>query len=535
MSIIPVRKPWVGNSPPIDSIQLNRQSPHANKLWLWVPCTTLYPGSFGVQPIVGAWLNSPGFTVSPLGRTTELIDADAKHWFYNGDLPSIQPTTLIIRAFITDAITKGGYITVTTAGNSRDTWIETNSNDFRFLSFGGTILTATNAVLTTNRVYHLAAVYDGTNAALYVDGVLVAGPSAFTWNFTAGSGTSIRVGSDDFSNGVSWPIRDARVYHGAAFSSAEIKYDYENPFHFYAPRRTFVVVPAVAGAVYGSGTIAAVTATGQAAAEAAASGSPSAPATTATGAAGVEAAGSGSLSTPPTTATGAVDAHAAAAGSQTTPAATGAGVVDAHAGASGSQQAPLPTAAGSAEAEVAASGSPSIQLPTASGTAFVIAAGRIASGSLTAPLPTATGAAGTEAAASGSPSAPPATGTGSASVDGAAAGSPQTPAATASGQATVDVVASGSGTTPAAIGAGQAGKREATGAPSIAAITAAGQVTIDVVASGAPTLSAVTGTGVAVAGELGVFGPSQQFNAVFADDQGFGVQFDDDQGFGIAA
>lgn len=77
-----------------------------------------------------------------------------------------------------------------------------------------------SAALTPGSVHHVVGVYDGTNASLFLDGSLVAGPTAHTWNIALSSGF-VDIGADNEGDFWASLIQEA-AWYSVALSSSRI-------------------------------------------------------------------------------------------------------------------------------------------------------------------------------------------------------------------------------------------------------------------------------------------------------------------------
>ena len=94
------------------------------------------------------------------------------------------------------------------------------ASNFYFSGYGSTI-TASGA--SYDDWFNIVGVYDGTNASMYVNGELVAGPTLQSWNTAASNaGIGKNVGNDGYWRG---NVSQVSVYN-RALSAAEIQQNY---------------------------------------------------------------------------------------------------------------------------------------------------------------------------------------------------------------------------------------------------------------------------------------------------------------------
>jgi hypothetical protein len=105
-----------------------------------------------------------------------------------------------------------------TGGQSR--FLGINGSTYYFGGYGDDI-TASGVPLNT--WFNIVGVYTGTNALMYINGVLVAGPTAKTWNTTANTSQIGRqTNGAEFWNGT---IANVTVYN-RALTAAEIQQNF---------------------------------------------------------------------------------------------------------------------------------------------------------------------------------------------------------------------------------------------------------------------------------------------------------------------
>ena len=117
----------------------------------------------------------------------------------------------------------GGYTWVVSYGNnsgSQSRFIGINGSTYYFGGYGNDI-TASGVPLNT--WFNMVGVYDGTNASMYINGVLVSGPTAKTWNTTA---NNAQIGRQ--TNGAQYwngNIAQVQIYN-KALTALEVKQNY---------------------------------------------------------------------------------------------------------------------------------------------------------------------------------------------------------------------------------------------------------------------------------------------------------------------
>jgi len=122
--------------------------------------------------------------------------------------------------------------TSATVGNGN--WIisygSTSTSQSRFIGiynqtyyFGGYGNDITAIGFQTNTWFNMVGVYDGTNASMYINGVLVSGPTAKTWNTVASTAQLGRqTNGNEYWNG---KISQVSIYN-RVLSAAEIQQNY---------------------------------------------------------------------------------------------------------------------------------------------------------------------------------------------------------------------------------------------------------------------------------------------------------------------
>jgi hypothetical protein len=124
----------------------------------------------------------------------------------------------------TNTIT-GGYLWIVsygTANTSQARFLGILNSTYLFGGFGGTPdITASGVPLNT--WFNMVGVYDGTNASIYINGVLVSGPTAKTWNTVANNAQIGRqVNGIEYWNG---NIAQTTIYN-RALSAQEIQQNF---------------------------------------------------------------------------------------------------------------------------------------------------------------------------------------------------------------------------------------------------------------------------------------------------------------------
>jgi hypothetical protein len=123
------------------------------------------------------------------------------------------------------------WANATTAAAGSGNWILTYGNTVtsqaRFIGlynqnyyFGGYVDDITATGFQANTWFHMVGVYDGTNASMYINGRLVSGPTAKTWNTVSNNAQLGRqVNTGEYWNG---NIAQVSIYN-RALSAAEIR------------------------------------------------------------------------------------------------------------------------------------------------------------------------------------------------------------------------------------------------------------------------------------------------------------------------
>lgn len=137
-------------------------------------------------------------------------------------------------SFGSSAGTLSGWAKATTANAGIGYWIisygSAGVSQSRFIGiynqtyyFGGYINDITASGVQLNTWFNMVGVYDGTNASMYINGVLVSGPTAKTWN-TVSSNAQIgrQTNGSEYWNG---NISQASIYN-RALTAAEISQNY---------------------------------------------------------------------------------------------------------------------------------------------------------------------------------------------------------------------------------------------------------------------------------------------------------------------
>jgi len=114
------------------------------------------------------------------------------------------------------------------AGNSRSGWIiyqDTNSWQFRLGGFNGYAVTVSGGAVQANVWQHIVGVYDGTNASLYVNGLLVGGPSLVS-GFSPNTSKPLRLGATSIPNRTYDGWVDEPALYGGVLSASQIAAHY---------------------------------------------------------------------------------------------------------------------------------------------------------------------------------------------------------------------------------------------------------------------------------------------------------------------
>lgn len=118
----------------------------------------------------------------------------------------------------------GGYswtISYGTASTSQSRFLGINNSTYYFGSYGNDI-TASGVVAST--WFYMVGVYDGTNASMYINSILVSGPTSKSWNTVS---SSAQLGKQ--TNGIEYwngKIGLCSVYN-RALSAAEISQNFQ--------------------------------------------------------------------------------------------------------------------------------------------------------------------------------------------------------------------------------------------------------------------------------------------------------------------
>jgi len=133
---------------------------------------------------IATLINGPTYSSSDGGS----IDFDGTNDYANFNSTASLPTARLAGTIMawakTDSIASGDKIIFSygTSVTSQSRFIGLSTSSFVFGGFSDNI-TSSTLFATTNTWFHIAGIYDGTNASLYVNGVLIAGPTSKTsWN-----------------------------------------------------------------------------------------------------------------------------------------------------------------------------------------------------------------------------------------------------------------------------------------------------------------------------------------------------------------
>jgi hypothetical protein len=110
------------------------------------------------------------------------------------------------------------------SGNSRLGWVfyqNTNNWQFRIGGLSGYAATLSGGSVQINSWHHLVGVYDGARASLYVDGALVAGPTAAS-GFGPNASQPLRIGATTIPNRTFNGLVDEVAFYNTALSAATI-------------------------------------------------------------------------------------------------------------------------------------------------------------------------------------------------------------------------------------------------------------------------------------------------------------------------
>ena len=136
--------------------------------------------------------------------------------------------------FGSSAGTLSGWANATSAAAGNAYWIisygSAAANQSRFIGiynqtyyFGGYSNDITAVGFQTNTWFNMVGVYDGTNASMYINGVLVSGPTAKTWNTVASTAQIGRqTNGGEYWNG---RVSNTQIYN-RALTAAEISQNY---------------------------------------------------------------------------------------------------------------------------------------------------------------------------------------------------------------------------------------------------------------------------------------------------------------------
>lgn len=175
----------------------------------------------------GTYVSSPtlGVAGAIVNDTNTAVDFTGSQKYVNvAGYTTIPPTTITLEAWInaalfSDMVPAGWY---TSQFNCCHLYL-VNTDDVSFVCMNDAVpLTIANVAGINTGWHHIAATHDGTSGRLYIDGALVAGPTAMT----APSGTStypFKIGNygNDYGAGFTGKIDEPAVY-GTALSVARI-------------------------------------------------------------------------------------------------------------------------------------------------------------------------------------------------------------------------------------------------------------------------------------------------------------------------
>lgn len=237
------RRGWERKKPPVGS-QVDWGHPRSQGLvgcWLFNEGGGDRVKNLSMLTATDGTINAgPTWTTGPFGGSALNIGATSGPITISGSIPfaSGQPYTM---AGLVNLATAGSSYFLSMGGASTNQGPHFG-NEFgaawRFAIWGDGVIDVGIAI--TNAWRYLVGTYDGTNGRLYVDGVLVGGPTAFTFTGTDGS---VRLGGlNNGAGGWNGKIDHLQIYN-RALTPAEILDAYVSPFaHIWRPgvRRWFV-------------------------------------------------------------------------------------------------------------------------------------------------------------------------------------------------------------------------------------------------------------------------------------------------------
>ena len=138
----------------------------------------------------------------------------------NGFSFGSSPGTLSAWAKTRDRTSTGTIVSYGNSTTNQARFLGVGQNNFYFSGYGSSI---TASGVSDDTWFNLVGVYDGTNASMYVNGALVAGPTARSWNTTASNaGIGKNVNNSEYWKG---DVAQVQIYN-RALSAAEIQQNY---------------------------------------------------------------------------------------------------------------------------------------------------------------------------------------------------------------------------------------------------------------------------------------------------------------------
>ena len=138
----------------------------------------------------------------------------------NGFSFGISPGTLSAWAKTNDRYSTRTIISYGNATTNGARFLGIGASNFYFSGYGSSI---SASGVSTDTWFNLVGVYDGTNASMYVNGALVAGPTARSWNTVANNaGIGKNVSNSEYWSG---DVAQVQIYN-KALSAAEIQQNY---------------------------------------------------------------------------------------------------------------------------------------------------------------------------------------------------------------------------------------------------------------------------------------------------------------------
>ena len=138
----------------------------------------------------------------------------------NGFSFGSSPGTLSAWAKTRDRTSTGTIVSYGNAATNGARFLGIGQSNFYFSGYGSSIAASG---LSYDTWFNLVGVYDGTNASMYVNGALVAGPTARSWNTTASNaGIGKNVSNNEYWQG---DVAQVQIYN-RALSAAEIQQNY---------------------------------------------------------------------------------------------------------------------------------------------------------------------------------------------------------------------------------------------------------------------------------------------------------------------